>query len=174
MYVLNGGSGVFSGKGSRSASGSMALMIIRDSSDVVRVYENGVLKGTGTMSGDLTKIALSNTRFQNYNGNVAYWDNLVIRAYSATPPTASDFSGEIYAGYVRSYPGYNIPTDPDADGLYEDVNGNGRLDFQDIMIFFQYNAWAKANQPKVECWDWSGNGAIEFSDVQAFWEAEFT
>lgn len=148
-------------------------------SDVLTSYTSGSswrkIKTTANYTGYNTiKLLL---RSYWYKGEMStYWDNLCIRAYSATPPTASDFSGEIYAGYVnvRSYPGYNIPTDPDADGLYEDVNGNGRLDFQDIMIFFQYNAWAKANQPKVECWDWSGNGAIEFSDVQAFWEAEFT
>jgi PKD repeat protein len=76
---------------------------------------------------------------------------------------------------VTAYPGYDDPpTDQNGDGLYEDVNGNGRLDFQDIMIFFQYNAWAQANQPNVSCFDWSGNGAIEFSDVQKFWESEFT
>ena len=97
------------------------------------------------------------------------------RSYSAAPPTASDFSGEFTTGGPMTFPGYDMqPTDPDADGLYEDVNGNGRLDFQDIMIFFQYNAWAQANQPNVSCFDWSGNGAIEFSDVQKFWESEFT
>jgi PKD repeat protein len=105
-----------------------------------------------------------------------YWDNLIVHTYSATPPSASEFSGELaFSNDVISYPGHDTkPTDPDADGLYEDVNGNGRLDFQDIMIFFQYNAWAQANQPNVSCFDWSGNGAIEFSDVQKFWESEFT
>lgn len=29
------------------------------------------------------------------------------------------------------------PTDPDNDGLYEDINGNGRKDFNDIIMLFQ-------------------------------------
>lgn len=30
----------------------------------------------------------------------------------------------------------NAPTDPDHDGLYEDMNGNGRLDFNDLSLLF--------------------------------------
>jgi PKD repeat protein len=29
------------------------------------------------------------------------------------------------------------PTDPDGDGVFEDVNGNGQLDFDDIVELFQ-------------------------------------
>jgi PKD repeat protein len=99
----------------------------------------------------------------------------VIKVDSAATTFSIGTPEELPSGDVISYPGYGTnPTDPDTDGLYEDVNGNSRLDFQDIMIFFQYNAWAQANQPNVSCFDWSGNGAIEFSDVQLFWEKEFT
>lgn len=98
----------------------------------------------------------------------------LIRAYDAAATSFSTGDVEEQNMDVIPYPGYSTPTDPDTDGLYEDVNGNSRLDFQDIMIFFQYNAWAQANQPNVSCFDWSGNGAIEFSDVQEFWESEFT
>jgi len=31
----------------------------------------------------------------------------------------------------------NLPTDPDGDGLYEDLNGNGRIDFNDIVTQFE-------------------------------------
>lgn len=107
-------------------------------------------------------------------GSYAYWDDFCLRQYSETPPIASAFSGEVGREDLSRFPGYDTPTDQDGDGLYEDINGNRRLDFQDIMIFFQYNSWAQANQPNVSRFDWSGNGVIEFSDVQLFWEKEFT
>ncbi|MFC6940519.1 hypothetical protein ACFQE8_11185 [Salinirubellus sp. GCM10025818] len=28
------------------------------------------------------------------------------------------------------------PTDPDGDGLYEDVNGNGRVDYDDVVELY--------------------------------------
>ena len=28
------------------------------------------------------------------------------------------------------------PTHPDSDGIYEDTNGNGRIDFADITLYF--------------------------------------
>ncbi|RLJ00995.1 MAG: hypothetical protein DRP08_06080 [Candidatus Aenigmatarchaeota archaeon] len=38
---------------------------------------------------------------------------------------------------VVQFPGCtNPPTDPDDDGLYEDINGNGRKDFNDVVKFF--------------------------------------
>jgi hypothetical protein len=33
-------------------------------------------------------------------------------------------------------PETGLPTDPDGDGLYGDVNGNGRIDFADVVWLF--------------------------------------
>jgi PKD repeat protein len=88
-----GGTVYYSGSGSRDLSGSMHLTIIRDAANTVSVYENGVLRSTGTMTGDITSIGLTNTRHSStsYPGDTAYWDNLVIRAYSVSrrPPPVS-------------------------------------------------------------------------------------
>ncbi len=55
------------------------------------------------------------------------------------------------------------PTDPDFDGLFEDVNGNRRLDFADVVLFFNEMSWIDEN----ELWwfDFNGNDRIDFADV---------
>jgi len=69
---------------------------------------------------------------------------------------------------VEVMPGLRLPTGEtpfifDRDGLYEDVNGNGRLDFNDVVVFFDNLAWCGANAPSG--FDFSGNGRVDFSDV---------
>ena len=56
------------------------------------------------------------------------------------------------------------PADLDGDGTYEDLNGNGRTDFSDVLLFFKNMAWIEENQP-VCCFDYNTNGDIDFSDV---------
>jgi len=36
--------------------------------------------------------------------------------------------------------GAGVPTDTDADGRYDDVNGNGRADFADVVLYFNQMA----------------------------------
>ena len=56
------------------------------------------------------------------------------------------------------------PTDTDRDGLYEDMNGNGRRDFADIVLYFNQMTWIAANEP-IPLFDCNGNGRIDFADV---------
>lgn len=56
------------------------------------------------------------------------------------------------------------PADLDADGLYEDVNGNGQGDFADIILYFNQMDWIAANEP-IEAFDYNHNGTIDFADV---------
>ena len=44
------------------------------------------------------------------------------------------------------------------------MNGNGRGDFADVVLFFNQMTWVAANEP-VECFDCNGNGRIDFTDV---------
>lgn len=55
------------------------------------------------------------------------------------------------------------PTDPDFDGAFEDVNGNQRLDFEDVVLYFNQMSWIDEN----EGWwfDYNGNNRIDFADV---------
>jgi PKD repeat protein len=54
----------------------------------------------------------------------------------------------------------NPPTDPDNDGVFEDVNGNGRLDFSDVVALFENLPDARAPFQ-----DFNDNGRIDFDDI---------
>ena len=60
--------------------------------------------------------------------------------------------------------GVGLPTDTDDDGVYDDVNGNGRRDFADVVLFFNQMGWIAANEP-VAAFDCNDNGRIDFADV---------
>jgi PKD repeat protein len=62
-------------------------------------------------------------------------------------------------------PGFsNPPTDPDVDGIYEDLNANGRLDFADVVLYFNQMEWIAAHEP-VNAFDLNANGRIDFADI---------
>ena len=62
-------------------------------------------------------------------------------------------------------PGYtNPPTDPDGDGIFEDLNANGRKDFNDVFVFFKQMSWIGSNEP-VLLFDFNGNARIDFNDI---------
>jgi S-layer protein (TIGR01567 family) len=63
----------------------------------------------------------------------------------------------------------NLPTDPDNDGLYEDINGNGRKDFNDVVLFFNFIEWIAENEP-LHNFDFNGNGRIDFYDIIMLFE----
>lgn len=60
--------------------------------------------------------------------------------------------------------GTDAPRDLDGDGRYEDANGNGRMDFADVVLFFGRMSWVAANEP-VAAFDFNGNGRIDFDDA---------
>ncbi|EMR74686.1 nitrous oxidase accessory protein [Thermoplasmatales archaeon SCGC AB-540-F20] len=67
-------------------------------------------------------------------------------------------------------PGHqNSPTDPDGDGLFEDLNGNGALDFDDVVQFFQHFEWIETNYT-VDIIDFNDNGYIDFDDIVKLFE----
>ncbi len=57
-----------------------------------------------------------------------------------------------------------VPRDLNGDGRYEDINGNGRGDFSDVVLYFKNMDWISSHEP-VEAFDFSGNGRIDFTDV---------
>ena len=60
--------------------------------------------------------------------------------------------------------GAGLPEDTNDDGKYDDVNGNGRADFADVVLYFNQMLWIAANEP-VALFDYNGNGRIDFADV---------
>lgn len=47
---------------------------------------------------------------------------------------------------------------------FEDVNGNGRIDFDDVVVLFN-NTEDTAVTDNVEAFDFNDNGRIDFDDV---------
>lgn len=113
--------------------------------------------------GDATANGTAQNPSHTYNTSGTY--NVTL---TATNCGGSD--GETKLAYISVYeliafPGCAaVPTDLDADGLYEDINGNTRKDWADIILFFKYRIWAAANEPP-DAFDWNGNGIIDYKDV---------
>jgi PKD repeat protein len=57
-----------------------------------------------------------------------------------------------------------MPTDPVGDGLYRDVNGDGKVDFYDVIDFFINLEWMAINE-YAPFFDFNHNGFIDFGDV---------
>jgi hypothetical protein len=61
-------------------------------------------------------------------------------------------------------PGGAVPLDTDGDGLFEDVNGNGGLDFADVVLCFNSMSAITA-EGDGWAFDFNGNGRMDFADV---------
>lgn len=61
------------------------------------------------------------------------------------------------------------PADLDGDGKYEDLNGNGVLDFSDLLLYFNNMDWIGTNQPEG-IFDYNGNGNIDFNDLMILFD----
>jgi PKD repeat protein len=73
--------------------------------------------------------------------------------------------------YPDEFPGKSLmPSDPDGDGRFEDVNGNGRVDFDDVVTYFQNMDWIRDDtNVGITYYDYNGNGVVDFADlVQLF------
>ena len=81
----------------------------------------------------------------------------VTETVTVTPTSPSGTPGLIVPGGVA------YPTDPDADGKYEDVNGNGRKDYADVVLFFEEMSWIHENG--AWWFEFNDNGRIDFADV---------
>ncbi|RPI36929.1 MAG: hypothetical protein EHM53_11655 [Methanoregulaceae archaeon] len=94
-----------------------------------------------------------NVSLQVYNGN----------GYNSTRKTEYICIGVS----ALPLPGFaNRPTDPDGDCIYEDLNANGRLDFADVVLYFNQMTWIAAHEP-IPAFDLNGNGRIDFADIVA-------
>jgi outer membrane protein assembly factor BamB len=62
----------------------------------------------------------------------------------------------------------NAPTDPDGDGLYEDVNGDGSFTILDVQALYA-NLDSAVVQDNAEKFDFNGDGQVDLNDVQALY-----
>ncbi|QDX39387.1 alkaline phosphatase PhoX [Salarchaeum sp. JOR-1] len=84
------------------------------------------------------------------------------------PIDAEDGFGVLVVG-PPAVAGSGAPTDPDGDGLYEDLNGNGRLDYEDIQILFR-NFNADSVTMNEWAYDFNENGQLDYDDIVELFE----
>jgi PKD repeat protein len=58
----------------------------------------------------------------------------------------------------------SAPRDPDNDGRYEDINGNGRIDFSDVTLLFNNLDTVTKTYPTA-AFDFNKNGRTDYGDV---------
>ena len=92
--------------------------------------------------------------FAGWGGTDTFTDYLPL----AIPPTSPPNPLLLVPG------GTHLPTDTNADRKYDDVNGNDRRDFADVVLYFNQMSWISANEP-LSAFDYNGNGRIDFADV---------
>ncbi|MEN6342241.1 MAG: PKD domain-containing protein [Methanospirillum sp.] len=109
------------------------------------------------------------TSYTNVNTTVrlgAGWNTLRL-SYHGTAMNVDSFSIDPAGArpvVLAVPPGTALPTDTNGDGIYDDVNGNGRKDFADVVLYFNQMSWIAANEP-VGCFDCNANGRVDFADV---------
>ncbi|WP_227738931.1 alkaline phosphatase D family protein [Halorientalis pallida] len=65
--------------------------------------------------------------------------------------------------------GGDAPRDPDSDGLFEDVNGNGRLDYSDIETLFEHFD-DDSVQLNRAAYDFNENGKLDYDDIVTLYD----
>jgi PKD repeat protein len=89
----------------------------------------------------------------------------LIPTSSISSPTITVHGTTSAASTPIALPGITArPADPNGDGLYEDLNGDGKISFSDVSLYFNNLQWIQNNEP-VSLFDFSRDGAIDFGDI---------
>jgi hypothetical protein len=89
----------------------------------------------------------------SFNNGTLTWDNTTTMVSVSTGPP--------------SLPGLSdAPKDPDNDGKYEDVNGDGSVNVGDVQALFA-GSESSAVQNHIDAFDFNNDGSVNVGDVQA-------
>ncbi|WP_211530774.1 PKD domain-containing protein [Methanocalculus chunghsingensis] len=81
-----------------------------------------------------------------------------------------------YINLLRHFPKpqggfFPKPQDMTGDRLYEDLDGNGRIGFNDVILFYEnIEVLRLGDFGQIELFDYDGNGRIGFNDVVVLYE----
>jgi hypothetical protein len=91
-----------------------------------------------------------------------------VTADDGTDTTTESFNVTVEPAATGPGPvvGDDAPTDPDGDGLFEDVNGDGSVNAGDAQAIFA-NAQSEVVQNNVAAFDFNGDGFVNVGDAQA-------
>ncbi|MFW6436625.1 MAG: hypothetical protein ACOCYZ_03215 [Halococcoides sp.] len=135
-----------------------ALVEVSDSADAVSGSASNVTLATLTLRSDAP----------GETGVTATVETVM--AEDGTPYPTRTERGRVEVVNVTAEPiDGTKPQDIDDDWTYEDVNGNGRLDFPDVNTFFQYSDEPVVTD-HVAAYDFDGDGDIDLQDVLALFE----
>jgi PKD repeat protein len=129
----------------------------------------GIRLATITIQGKKAGSTVLETGFSNLDGDNPNWADLIpgstitspritVTDSAAAVPTTSAFSPIIIPDAGGK------PADLDNDGLCEDINGDGVLNYSDTSFFFYHWHWIESNEP-VALFDFDKNGNIDFGDI---------
>ena len=151
----------------KSANASEGTAIVSQSNVPAGTYTVKIDGDAGEGASEVNlKITASQSIQADSIGNFSYSYNT-----TAVPPgnfevKIGNIAKEIILGpHEKPFPGYfNSPTDPNHDGFYEDINGNGILDFDDVVAYYGNMNWIGENATST-LFDYNKNNLIDFDDV---------
>ena len=112
------------------------------------------------LSGGSTRLVTTIRQLDGLSG-----ENLISGVSITSPVIAVHTVPTISVAVPIRIPGIStVPADPDGDGLYEDLDGDGQIRFTDVMLFFNNFNWIQENEP-VSCFDFNVNSKIDFGDI---------
>ncbi|MFB6161818.1 MAG: dockerin type I domain-containing protein [Halococcoides sp.] len=138
--------------------GSSVRLKVADTEDRIQSGATDIDFGTVTLSGRSAgevRIDASVEEFDTESG-----DSVAPRVESATLPVAE------LAPIVED----RVPQDHDGDGHFENINANGRVDFDDVAELFQHQ-----NEPPVTehatAYDYNDDDTVNLQDVMVLFRA---
>jgi hypothetical protein len=139
-----------------SATIEAALLDTNDTGSVSIASVTVVGVGPGTTDVTLNVTALGNESGQSYTVESTTDASLEVLELPPVDPGGGDG------------PDPAVPTDPDDDGVFEDINGDGDFTVADVQLLF-----AERNSNTVTeygtYYDINGDGTFDIVDVQALW-----
>ncbi|MFB6162941.1 MAG: hypothetical protein ABEJ86_05830 [Halococcoides sp.] len=143
----------------RSSDGSSIMVKASDGNDQISPWDTDVVLATVDLAAqDPGAATLSVSSIAELQTNTG-----------VTIPADTPASSITVESGGPSWPHNPAPTDPNGDGLYEDLNGNGDIGFPDVNMLFQ-NSDTASVQNNAKFYDFESSGTINLQDVMALFQ----